>query len=315
MAHRHHIDQMLHAISLSSVGRSSRVAGALRGRHACAAPSRRCATARLAPSPVTECGTGAIRRPLGIETRVSGVQLSHPPLHGITATFLCGGVDQHRRLRVHSRRKSPLGLVSRIGRTLTPISTIAAQEGSARGTKPEDIDTGVPWCRVGVAVAREPRRRVDRAVSTAPAVETATETERPLQNTPAWVQAHSTNKALAGNFAPVEQEVLLADVTVSGVLPAYLDGVYLRNGTVIRTCVCGAALLGRFPHAITSRGPHREPRRILSHLSGRCRRPQPGIRASPGLPLVRYVFIHIHTPYPRNARCIVHPAPPGRLGG
>ena len=39
-----------------------------------------------------------------------------------------------------------------------------------------------------------------------------------------------TNPYLAGGFAPIAQEYTLTDLTVSGTIPDYLDGRYLRNG-------------------------------------------------------------------------------------
>jgi carotenoid cleavage dioxygenase len=40
----------------------------------------------------------------------------------------------------------------------------------------------------------------------------------------------ATNTYLAGNFAPVREELTAADLEVTGTLPAHLDGRYLRNG-------------------------------------------------------------------------------------
>ncbi|MCF6390081.1 carotenoid oxygenase family protein [Mycobacterium sp. MBM] len=39
-----------------------------------------------------------------------------------------------------------------------------------------------------------------------------------------------TNRYLEGPFAPIEEEVTLTDLEVSGTIPEYLDGRYLRNG-------------------------------------------------------------------------------------
>jgi carotenoid cleavage dioxygenase-like enzyme len=50
------------------------------------------------------------------------------------------------------------------------------------------------------------------------------------QSTPAWAARFAHNPALAGNFAPVANEVFLPSLRVEGVLPASLDGVFLRNG-------------------------------------------------------------------------------------
>ena len=50
------------------------------------------------------------------------------------------------------------------------------------------------------------------------------------QSTPAWASRFAHNPALAGNFAPVANEVFLPALRVDGVLPASLDGVFLRNG-------------------------------------------------------------------------------------
>lgn len=68
------------------------------------------------------------------------------------------------------------------------------------------------------------------AASTSAAVQTQQPEHGAAQRTPDWVEGYGHNKALAGNFAPVEREVLLRGVEVTGVLPAHLDGVYLRNG-------------------------------------------------------------------------------------
>jgi hypothetical protein len=76
--------------------------------------------------------------------------------------------------------------------------------------------------------------RKSAAVTTAASTSAAVQTQQPelsaAQRTPAWVEGYGHNKALAGNFAPVEREVLLRGVQVTGVLPAHLNGVYLRNG-------------------------------------------------------------------------------------
>jgi carotenoid cleavage dioxygenase len=40
----------------------------------------------------------------------------------------------------------------------------------------------------------------------------------------------TTNRYLQGNFGPVREEVTATDLAVSGALPSYLDGRYLRNG-------------------------------------------------------------------------------------
>ena len=73
-------------------------------------------------------------------------------------------------------------------------------------------------------------RKAAAAASTSAAMQTQTEEYSAAQRTPDWVSGYGDNKALAGNFAPVENEVLLRGVEVTGVLPAHLDGVYLRNG-------------------------------------------------------------------------------------
>src|ERR1700740_891212 len=39
-----------------------------------------------------------------------------------------------------------------------------------------------------------------------------------------------TNRYLEGAFAPVQQEFTLTDLPVTGTIPDYLDGRYLRNG-------------------------------------------------------------------------------------
>src|ERR1700739_2900686 len=39
-----------------------------------------------------------------------------------------------------------------------------------------------------------------------------------------------TNRYLEGAFAPVQQELTLTDLPVTGTIPDYLDGRYLRNG-------------------------------------------------------------------------------------
>jgi len=51
-----------------------------------------------------------------------------------------------------------------------------------------------------------------------------------LQKTPRWVRKYADNAALSQNFAPVENEISLHDLKVTGKLPPHLDGVYLRNG-------------------------------------------------------------------------------------
>ena len=38
------------------------------------------------------------------------------------------------------------------------------------------------------------------------------------------------NRYLEGAFAPLSQEFTLTDLEVTGSIPAYLDGRYLRNG-------------------------------------------------------------------------------------
>src|SRR5687768_5063937 len=43
-------------------------------------------------------------------------------------------------------------------------------------------------------------------------------------------QAPPANSYLAGNFAPVREEVTVTDLDASGTLPDYLDGRYLRTG-------------------------------------------------------------------------------------
>ncbi len=44
------------------------------------------------------------------------------------------------------------------------------------------------------------------------------------------VDTNPTDRYLAGNFAPVREEQTLLDLPVTGQLPAFLDGRYLRNG-------------------------------------------------------------------------------------
>ena len=39
-----------------------------------------------------------------------------------------------------------------------------------------------------------------------------------------------TNRYLEGDFAPIDEEFTLTDLEVSGTIPDYLDGRYLRNG-------------------------------------------------------------------------------------
>ena len=39
-----------------------------------------------------------------------------------------------------------------------------------------------------------------------------------------------TNRYLEGEFAPVQEEFTLTDLPVTGTIPDYLDGRYLRNG-------------------------------------------------------------------------------------
>ena len=39
-----------------------------------------------------------------------------------------------------------------------------------------------------------------------------------------------TNRYLEGEFAPVDEEYTLTDLEVTGTIPDYLDGRYLRNG-------------------------------------------------------------------------------------
>ena len=39
-----------------------------------------------------------------------------------------------------------------------------------------------------------------------------------------------TNRYLEGEFAPVDREYTLTDLEVTGTIPDYLDGRYLRNG-------------------------------------------------------------------------------------
>jgi len=38
------------------------------------------------------------------------------------------------------------------------------------------------------------------------------------------------NRYLEGNFGPVSDEVTVTELTVTGTIPDYLDGRYLRNG-------------------------------------------------------------------------------------
>jgi len=57
-----------------------------------------------------------------------------------------------------------------------------------------------------------------------------TEDDSVLQRTPEWVSKYQDNPALAGNFAPVADEVTIADLAVRGELPAHLDGLFVRNG-------------------------------------------------------------------------------------
>src|SRR5690349_2839020 len=40
----------------------------------------------------------------------------------------------------------------------------------------------------------------------------------------------SSNPFLAGNYAPVHEELTVADLDVTGTIPDYLDGRYLRTG-------------------------------------------------------------------------------------
>lgn len=39
-----------------------------------------------------------------------------------------------------------------------------------------------------------------------------------------------SNPYLTGNYAPVEREQTLTDLEVTGAIPEFLDGRYLRNG-------------------------------------------------------------------------------------
>jgi carotenoid cleavage dioxygenase len=52
----------------------------------------------------------------------------------------------------------------------------------------------------------------------------------PRQRTPAWVARHAHNPSLAGNFAPIEDEINVRNCVVEGRLPPSVEGVYLRNG-------------------------------------------------------------------------------------
>lgn len=71
--------------------------------------------------------------------------------------------------------------------------------------------------------------------SSAPSASTSTSSRRlsDLSRAPAWVTSSgASNPALAGNFAPVvdELETPMTNLTVDGALPRSLRGVYLRNG-------------------------------------------------------------------------------------
>jgi hypothetical protein len=69
------------------------------------------------------------------------------------------------------------------------------------------------------------------APSSAPAPAGARSTQQQqLQRTPEWAARHAHNPCLAGNFAPVVDEVTLASLRVDGVLPPSVEGVFLRNG-------------------------------------------------------------------------------------
>lgn len=46
----------------------------------------------------------------------------------------------------------------------------------------------------------------------------------------AFAAGHMTNQFLQGGFAPLQEEFTLTDLEVTGTIPDYLDGRYLRNG-------------------------------------------------------------------------------------
>jgi carotenoid cleavage dioxygenase-like enzyme len=54
-----------------------------------------------------------------------------------------------------------------------------------------------------------------------------------INNKVKWRHAgpgYTPGNVFKGNFAPVKEDVLEADLPVEGTLPAALDGAYIRNG-------------------------------------------------------------------------------------
>ena len=87
------------------------------------------------------------------------------------------------------------------------------------------MQLAAPPCAAGGRGRRRGTQLSVRAVATPQRAPPAQQ-----QSTPSWVSRFSQNPALSGNFAPVVNEVFLPTLRVDGVLPASLDGVYLRNG-------------------------------------------------------------------------------------
>ena len=48
------------------------------------------------------------------------------------------------------------------------------------------------------------------------------------------IERESSNPYLAGNLAPVNEEVTVTDLRVTGTIPSELSGRYLRNGPTLR---------------------------------------------------------------------------------
>lgn len=107
---------------------------------------------------------------------------------------------------------------------------LRAQPLDVRRQHPVEISSAA---RPGARCRRPPALRVA-------ARQTVPDTENPstsgssasaaAQRTPDWVARWQDNIALAGNFAPVQNEVTLRGLQVQGHLPSSVDGVWMRNG-------------------------------------------------------------------------------------
>jgi carotenoid cleavage dioxygenase-like enzyme len=102
-----------------------------------------------------------------------------------------------------------------------------------------------------------------------------------------------TNPVLAGNYAPVDREVVVGDLEVIGEIPKDMNGVYVRNGTNRRYAAQGryhwfdgdGMLHGAYferprhlpqplgAHEMLPRGGEGRPRAVGGHHGAAARRP------------------------------------------